>query len=236
MKKFRTEITVDIHDVDYNGAAKASALMRYIQSAAETQLTLSGRSYDKLKESHRAFILSKIKMEFCDTVRAYEPLTAETFPCESRGYSFIRCYRLLRDGITIGRAVSVWALIDTETRELVRVKDFELGLETYDALDLTMSRIVIPKDIKPIGKYSVTYTDTDQNRHMNNTRYPDMYSNFLPLENKRIESIAISYLKDAPIGDSLTVERAECDGVYYFRTVRSDGAVNTEAEIHLVSI
>lgn len=236
MQFFKTDLKVDIHDVDFNGVAKTSALMRYIQSAAQTQLTESGMSYDNLKRNNKVFILSKIKMEFTDTVRAYEPLEAITFPSNSRGYSFIRCYKLKRDGITVGRAVSVWALVDTGSHSLIKVNDFDLGLETYDALDIPLTRIVIPKNISDVGTFTVTYGDTDQNRHMNNTRYPDMYSNFLPLENKRIESITISYLNEAPSGDVLRIQMAECDGFYYFRTLRSDGKVNTEAEIKLCNI
>ena len=82
----------------------------------------------------------------------------------------------------------------------------------------------------------VSYGITDQNRHMNNTTYPDMYSSYLPLDGYRIESITVSYLNEAPIGELLTVERGESDGYYYFRTVREDGKVNSEAEIKLAKI
>jgi acyl-ACP thioesterase len=163
-------------------------------------------------------------------------LTAITFPCESRGYSFLRCYKLKRDGLTVARAVSVWALIDTETRSLVKVNDFNLGLVTYDALDIPLSRIVIPKSIETVGTYKVNYDDTDQNRHMNNTKYPDLYSDFLPLENRRIASMTISYFDEAPMGELLTVQKCEYDDAYYFRTVRSDGKINSEAEIRLTKI
>jgi acyl-CoA thioesterase FadM len=95
-----------IHDVDFNGVARASSLMKYIQSAAQTQLTENGMSFDQLRSMNKAFILSKITIEFSETVRAYEPLTATTFPCNSRGYTFLRCYKLERDGITVGRAVA----------------------------------------------------------------------------------------------------------------------------------
>ena len=236
MNYYSKNIEVDIHDVDFNGIARTSSLMRYIQSAAQSQLTDNGLSYDALKSKKRAFILSRIKMEFTESVRAYERLSATTFPCDSRGYSFLRCYSLLRDGKTIGRAVSVWALIDTDTRSLVKVSDFELGLETYSPLDIALTRIAHPTEMITVGTYTVTYGATDQNRHMNNTVYPDMYSNFLPLENKRRESISISYLAEAPAGDVLTVQRGYLDGVYYFRTLRSDGKINSEAEIRLCSI
>jgi acyl-ACP thioesterase len=236
MQEFKTKLTVDIHDVDANGVARASALMKYIQSAAETQLTEHGMSFDELRGRKRAFILSKITIEFNETIRAYEPLTATTFPCNSRGYTFLRCYKLEKDGRVVGRAVAAWALIDTESRALVKVNDFDLGLETYDPLDIPATRIIIPSDIKPVGTYRVTYSDTDQNNHMNNTRYPDMYSDFLPLSGKRIERITISYMNEAPTKENLTVERAEANGSYYFRTIREDGKVNSEAEIRLTDI
>ena len=236
--EFRTDIIADIHDVDHNGIARTSSLMRYIQSAAQTQLTLNGMSYDELKGMKRAFILSRIKLEFTEAVRAYEPITAVTYPCESRGYSFLRCYALEKNGRTIGRAVSMWALIDTETRALVRVNDFELGLETHEPHSLALTRFTMPSAIREVGTYTVNYGDLDQNCHMNNTRYPDMYSNFLPLDGMRIRSISINYKSEAARGERLRVERADgIDGkTFYFRTLREDGQVNTESEIELEEI
>ena len=235
--EFRKNIEVDIHDVDHNGVARLSSLMRYIQTAAQSQLTENGMSYDQLKEMRRAFLLSRIKMEFTESVKAYDPLTAISYPCESRGFSFLRCYALERDGVTIGRAVSVWALIDTETHQLIKVNDFDLGLELHQPHELSLTRFHLPSDLAEVGTYTVNYGDTDQNRHMNNTRYPDMYSNFLPLDGKRIRTISITYQNEAPMGERLRVYRSVGpDGCYYIRTVREDGKINTEAEIVICDI
>jgi acyl-ACP thioesterase len=236
MNYYRKKIEVDIHDVDFNGIAKASSLLRYIQSAAQSQLTDNGLSYDAMKDKKRAFIISRIKMEFTESVKAYDTLDAITFPCDSRGYSFLRCYSLEKGGATIGRAVSVWALIDTDTHSLIKVNDFELGLETFSPLDMVLTRIAHPSEMSMVGTYRVSYGMVDQNMHMNNTAYPDMYSNFLPLEGKRIRSLTISYNAEAPFGELLTVYRGYSDGAYYIRTVREDGKINSEAEIILCSI
>ena len=236
MEKYAKEICVDIHDVDFNGVAKASALMKYVQLAAQAQLTENGMSYDELKNKNRAFILSRMKLEFTEPVRAFENLTAVTFPCESRGFSFLRCYKLKKGDKTVARAVSLWALIDTDTHSLVKVNDFELGLQTFDPLDMPLGRFVIPVAMSEVGNYSVHYGDVDQNKHMNNTRYPDMYANYLPIENNRICEITINYQNEAPAGDTLTVYMGSDGDVYYFRTVRSDGKVNTEAELRLTKI
>ena len=234
---YEKQIEVDVHDVDFNGIARTSSLMRYIQSTAQSQLCDNGMSYDQLKERKRAFILSRIKLDFTESVKAYDRLVATTFPCESRGFSFLRCYALSKAGRTIGRAVSVWALIDTETHGLVKVSDFELGLTTHEPHELAINRFAMPSKMINVGTYTVNYGDLDQNCHMNNTRYPDMYSNFLPLKDKRIKTISINYAIEAPAGERLTVERCEVDAnLFYFRTLRSDGKVNTEAEIILTDI
>ena len=236
MNYYNRKICVDVHDVDFNGIARTSALMRYIQSAAQWQLTDNGHSYDNLKSLNKAFILSRIKLEFTESVYAYDSLEAETFPCDSHGFTFLRCYLLKKADRVIGRAVSAWALVDTEKHSLVKVNDFDLGLETYKALDFPLGRIVMPRELDTVGTYTVNYADLDQNNHMNNTRYPDMYSNFLPLDKKRIRSITVSYMNEAASGERLTVQRAYSDGSFYFRTLRQDGKINTEAEIQLADI
>ena len=236
MNFYSKKIEVDIHDVDPNGVARLSSLMRYIQGAAQSQLTDSGKSYENLRDMKRAFILSRMKLEFCENVYAYEKLEAETFPCDSRGYTFLRCYLLKKDGRTIGRGVSAWALIDTESHALVPVRDFELGLETASPLDLSLTRIAMPAELKKMGEYTVVYSDLDQNNHMNNTRYPDMYSNFLPLSGKRINEITISYLNEATRGERLTIEGASVGDRFYIRSIKENGKVNTEAELHLCEI
>jgi acyl-ACP thioesterase len=236
MQGFDQNITVDVHDVDFNGVCRTSSLMKYIQSTAQLQLTENGMSYEQLRNRGRAFIISKIRLEFYSSVRTYEKLTAKTFPCVSRGFSFLRCYSLERDGETVGRAISVWALIDTETRSLVKVNDFDLNLPTYEPYDLALSHFRMPDTLREVGKYTVTYADLDQNKHINNTKYADIFSNFLPLDGKRIETITINYKNEAVFGDVLSVFLTECDGTYYIRTVRPDGKINSEAEIRLCDI
>lgn len=236
MSEFRYNLSVDVHDVDFNGIAKTSSLMKYIQSAAQSQLSEVGLSYDNMKRQKRAFILSKIKMEFSEPIRAYDRLTAISFPCESRGFSFLRCYGLEKDGVTVGRAASIWALIDTDSKALVPVKSFSLSLDLMPHNNMMLERIIMPDNMEKVGTYTVNYADTDQNRHMNNTHYPDMYANFLPLENKRIKSMSIQYMSEAKMGERLTVERGFAGGLYFFRTFRMDGKINTLSAIELCDI
>ena len=236
MSIFHHPVEVDVHDVDFNGIARMSSVMRYIQSAAQAQLSSNGMTYETLYGMKRAFILSRIKIELDAPVKAYEKLVASTFPCESRGYSFLRCYSLQKGDVRIARAASVWALVDVESRSLVRVNDFELGLALHEPLELSIDRFRLPSELTEVGTYTVGYGVTDQNKHMNNTAYPDIYSTYLPLDGAMIRSITVNYANEAPYGDVLRVFRAKVNDRYYFRTVRSDGAVNSEAELGIVPI
>lgn len=234
---FNLKIDTDTHDIDYNGVARASALMRYMQSAADSQLTSIGLSYEKLREMKRGFILSRMTIEFGAAVRDHDRLISETFPAVSRGFGFLRCYRLLRGDDEVARGIAQWALIDTDSRSLVRVNDFELGLEVHEPLSLAIGRFSIPHTVIEVGTYKIGYSDTDRNGHMNNTHYPDLYANFLPMEGKRIARMSISFLTEAPLGSVLSVQMAsDGAGRYFIRTVRPDAKTNTEAEIYLTEI
>lgn len=234
---FKKDIEVDVHDVDFNGVCRASSLMKYIQAAAQMQLTENGMSYDNLKARDRAFILSRIRLEFYEPIYSYDKLVAHTFPCISRGYSFLRCYGLYKDGVTVGRAISIWALIDTKNRGLVKVSDFDLNLPTYEPWEnLALSHIKLPSSMKKVGIYTVAYSDLDQNKHINNTKYADIFANFLPLDKKRIDAMTINYMNEAKYRDTLDVYLEEVNGYFYIRTVLPDGKINAEAEIHTCAI
>ena len=234
--EYRMRCEVDVHDLDYNGVARTSAILKYMQSAAQKQLTEGGLSYDVLRRNNKAFILSRLRLEVLRPLTAYTPLTAITYPCDSRGYSFLRCYALESDGEIVARAISGWALVDTATRGLVRVNDFDLNLPVLPQNGLILGTTKMPSTLAKIGSYGIHYSDIDQNYHMNNTKYPDMYSNFLPLSGRMIRSISINYQNEAQAGEKLDVLRAEDCGLFYFRTVRPDGKINSDAQIEICSI
>lgn len=234
--KYSYELIADIHDMDFNGVAKTSAVLRYIQTAAQNQLTENGLSYDNLYSKGLAFIISRMKLEIYKPISVYDRLIPTSFPCHSKGFIFPRCYTLERDGEIIARASSSWALINTETHSLVRTSSFTLPIETSDALDMDMMHERFPDGLEEVGTYTVSYQDLDQNRHLNNTKYADMFSNFLPLDKRRIASIDISYKNEARWKETLTVLRVSVGEKIYIRTVKPDGGINAEAIVTLADI
>lgn len=231
------EYRINSHDCDFNGAVKPSAILRYMHETANLQMNKYGPSNEQLRADNKAFILSKINLSFYRTLHTFDIIRVETWAVESKGASFYRCSRVFKGSDLIAEMVAVFALINIAEKKLCRVTDVTFGFDTEPTmleLDLP-ARFKIPEgtDLRLIGEYTVNYSDTDMNMHMNNTNYLDVYCDYLP-DNKhnRVITAVINYQAEAPLGESVKIYRGrDGDGTYYFRTVRGDGSVNSESLI-----
>ena len=221
---------------DFNGVVRPSEILRYMHETANLQMRKYGPSNAELRAENKAFILSKINLSFYRELRAFDEIRVETWAVESKGVSFYRCSRVFRDEDLVAEMVAVFALVDIETKRLCRVTDVEFGFDAEpNMLELDLpARFRIPEEVELglIGEYTVNYSDTDINMHMNNTKYPDMVCDFLPdPANLRVVGMSLAYYREAAFGDTVTVERADGgEGVYYFRTKKGD-AVCLEAMV-----
>ncbi|MBE6656230.1 MAG: hypothetical protein E7609_05120 [Ruminococcaceae bacterium] len=233
--KWRNEYTVDSHDLDYNGVARASVLMRYMQESANAQCRRFGPSLESLRdEKGLAFLLSRFSAGFYTTVYPYDNIIAETWGVESRGFSFNRCYRLWRGDCVVAEATAVWALVDIENRRPIRVTEYTPGFSYDEMLTLdTPARIVFPNTLplRLVSEHTVSYAETDQNMHLNNTRYSDMLCNACHMKGQRIYRMNLNFLNEARLGETINIYSVHHGESDYFRTLRADGKVNVEAQI-----
>ena len=238
----QTEIyRINVHDTDLNGLLSPTGYLRYLQDAANCQMEDDGPSYKELFDRGLAFIISRMRVLFFESVASHENVTVSTWACGGRAASYYRCYGMERGGVEIARGKSVWALLDVKAGRLVRYGDVELNYKTDVEADVDIPhRPEIAGEAIPLGEKKVLYSDVDQNRHMNNTKYADMFWSFLPdHEGKRITSLDISYLNEAPLGCILDIyggASADGDG-YVFKSIRrEDGKINALAKITAAAI
>ena len=237
------EYRINSHDCDLNGFVKPSAVLRYMHETANLQMKKYGPSNEQLRAENKAFILSKINLSFYRALHSHDIINVETWAVDSKGASFYRCSRVYRENDLIAEMVAVFALVDIKEKRLCRVSDVEFGFDsepTMLELDLP-ARFKIPEetDLRLIGEYTVNYSDTDLNMHMNNTHYPDMICDFLSEMTDessayRVCSMALSYVKESRLGAVLTVERSELsDGKVPVRTLNENGETCLDAVIGL---
>lgn len=235
---FKQQYTTRWHDTDANRRVRPTQILVFMQEASNHHIKYLGTDLDKLRdEQGLAFILSKIRLALYRPLYAFENITVETWTVASRGFSFNRFFRIMRDDELIAAADTTWALISTQSGELCKVNSFELKFEHEEPIDIGVpARFRVPKTelMECIGERKTVYSDLDYNMHMNNTKYADMLCDFMPYDLiSNIKGISLSYLHEAAFGDTVKIYRSNDDRKFDFRTVNSDGRVCLEAEIIL---
>ena len=151
--KYTENYKIKWHDTDAARQVRPSEVLVYMQETANLQVdNCSERSLDALRDTAGlAFILSKIKLVFHAPLHAYDEISVRTWTCDSRGYSFNRCFDIHRGEELIAEAISFWALLDINNRKLVRTDSFSLGIESDPPLE-----IAVPRRIKqPDGELNI---------------------------------------------------------------------------------
>lgn len=223
------------HDTDATRIVRPSEILVYMQETANLQLEKSAVSLDTLRDREGlAFILSKIKLVFHAPLRAYDDISVRTWTCESRGYTFNRCFDIYRKDELIAEAISFWALLDINNKKLVRCDRLSLGVEPDAPLEIDVPRRIKPpqEELTVIGKRDIRYSDIDYNMHMNNTKYPNMLCDFMPIDEVgNITEMTLEFVHESALGETLTFHRASIEDGYYFKTVNTSGDTCLIAEV-----
>ncbi len=235
------------HDTDPSGVIRPSRLLEYMQETGSRQCRAAGMDLDTLfHKEGKGFILSRLRLRVDAPIHAYETIEVRTWCPPSRALTFLRCFSVLRDGAIVAEATSTWAFVDAKNHSFIKVDDFHGDFPVDEPLDEhTLPKTVrLPRALAmtPVGERTVRYSDVDFNRHMNNTKYPDMVWDFLPTEavdGHRMATLSLSYLHEAALGDTVKVYRAAAadrPDTYLLRTVNAAGDTCLEAEISVASL
>lgn len=237
---YQEQFEISSHDIDPDGIVRPSCLLRYMQESANHQMRDEGPSYMELFDEGKAFILSRMVVHTYAPLHQYEQIDTFNWPSEGKGATFYRCHRIERDGKVVAEALGYWALVDIHTHKLYRVGEVTFPNYTQGELkELDGVRFRLPEQMTLVGKHIVAYHETDCNRHLNNTYYPDLLVDFLPERDTHyVSDFSIHFVKEAPLGEELSVYISEPeeapDGLHrYFRTERASGGVNIEAVVTL---
>ena len=239
--KFTHTYTTKWHDTDSNRVLRTSKILMYFQETGNIQCAEFGLPLDKMRDKQGlGFILSQLSMKVIKPVPAYKKIEVSTWCKEARGYSFLRFFEMRADGEVVACASSTWALVDVHNKTLAKADRLESQNFPYDepidtAILPPRARIGRGDVLEKVGERTIFYSDIDYNMHMNNTNYPDMLCDFLPdMQGKYVSEISLSYLKEAPLGATLTVNRGlREDGFFEFKTTNPAGETCLEAIVKL---
>ncbi len=176
---------IQSYEVQPNGNMRISTLFRLFQKIAGDDLDKTGLTYDILREKGIVFVLTKMSIKFYSNIETFDHIEIITRPRGCHGVSFIRDFDVKIDGKRVAYASSTWALIDVNSRRLLRPTALdEIGSVPQDLDDIIIlddSRIKLDESsLKRTDVRKVYYSQIDKNGHMNNTFYPDIVYDYAP--------------------------------------------------------
>ena len=219
-------------DICASGNISTSAIFRYMQTAAGSQMEKEGLTYWELYEQNKVFVASRIAMDFYEKINEFDEILVECWPTATESASFPRSYKIYKGDVLCAEGITLWALLNIKENTLLRGKDVDLSGFTFgEPIKNDNLRFVFPKtNVERVGSFKVGYDDLDINRHMNNTKYPDKLLTFVenPFD-KEVKSISIHYKKEAKFDDEVSVFRFVAQEnekeIVYLRAVNGDDII-----------
>ncbi len=233
------EILVCNFDVCPDSFIKPSALFRYYQQAARENIDARGLTFEKMLEQGVVFVLTRMKSCVYKEIKGYDVLKIKTSNRDIRGAVFTRDFVVYKGDELVAEAETQWALIDINSRRLCRPSVYADYFDDGKALcSFTGARkLVFQKEFENSYSYTVTYSDTDENRHFNNTRYIDVCLDALGGvdESMMIKDVSIDFLSEARQGDELEIKFSSCEsGASFHAYNKTCDKVCFNAQISLI--
>ncbi len=177
MKTYTETFRLLSRDCDLTASWRPGAILLAMQEAGGAHSELIGAGRNALALQNLAWVLTRIEVEMDRYPKAGESLALETFPAPVRRWFFPR-YFIVRDEREneIGRAASLWVLLDLTTRRMVQPGSVAALMPDNSDLPAPLG---LPGSVNEVsgtleeGRFLPRYTDLDYNGHVNNTRYVD---------------------------------------------------------------
>lgn len=222
---------------DMNKELFMGHLGNHLLNAADFHSNDRGFGMVYLQSIHKTWVLSRLVIEMDAMPRIYDEFFVETWVESVMRYFTNRNFRIEdKDGRSIGYGRSIWAMIDTETRQPVNLLDVRSGeitewVETEKENPIAKpSRVKMSDSAALVGEYVAKYNDVDINGHVNSVKSIEHVLDLFPVETyrtKRLSRLDIAYVAESHAGDTLRfyMEDGSCPGEHLVRIskVTADG-------------
>lgn len=210
--RFESRFPVASYEVDADGALSLFALFNRFQDLAGLHAAHLGVGYDALRRQSLAWLLSRIRIEIDALPHWGDIVQLATWPKGIERLFALRDFTLADErGDVMLRSTSAWLLVDIQRKRPARIErlDVDLAFENApDAIADRPERLEAVDALTPVFEHVVRPSDIDVNRHVNNAQYVKWICDCLDNTPSRITSIAIDYLEESRLGDTIILRRS----------------------------
>ena len=199
---------------DFSGRLFMGHLGNHMLNAADFHSTDRGFGMKYLMTIKRSWVLSRLAIEMNEMPEQYTKFNVETWVENAMRFFTQRNFAVVgKDGKQYGYGRSVWAMIDTDSRQpcdILSVKDGAINdwIEANKACPIDKGgRVKMSDKAEFVRTIDTHYNDVDINGHINSVKYIEHVLDLWNLEwyrEHRIQRFEIAYVAEAHEGDKLS--------------------------------
>jgi len=172
-----------------------------------------------LNQEHKTWVLSRLAIEMDCMPEQYSRFVVETWVESAMRYFTNRNFRIADEkGGVYGYGRSIWAMIDTRSRQPQNIFDIHNGLikeyiETEKENPMAkLSRVQMGDGAELVRSIETYYNDVDVNGHVNSVKYIEHVLDLFSVDwyrKHRIRRFDIAYVAESHYGDKLNFYREQ---------------------------
>ena len=222
---------------DFSGRLFMGHLGNHMLNAADFHSTDRGFGMRYLLTIQRSWVLSRLAIEMEEMPRMYTKFNVETWVESAMRYFTSRNFRVVdNDGKVYGYGRSIWAMIDTESRQPTDIFAIDDGainkwIEKDKECPIDKGgRVKMGDGAELVRTIDTYYNDVDINGHINSVKYIEHVLDLWDLDWYRkhaIKRFEIAYVAEAHAGDKLSFYREQTGEQEHCIRICKDGDVET---------
>ena len=199
-------------------------LGNHMLNAADFHSRERGFGMDFLNSINKTWVLSRLAIEMDDMPHQYEHFRIDTWVESAMRYFTSRNFRVVgtssEEEKVYGYGRSIWALIDTETRQPTNLFDINDGsIQNWVDADVEnpmakLTRVQMSNDAKLVRTIDTYYNDVDINGHINSVKYIEHVLDLFPVswyKEHPLRRFDIAYVAETHQGDKLNFYQEQDD-------------------------
>lgn len=233
--------TADAFHCDFQHQLCVGHLGNSLLNASDMHSTQRNFGMTYLNTINKTWVLSRLAIELSDIPKEHEEFAIETWVESAMKYFTRRNWALTSPdgGKVFGYAKSIWAMIDTITREpqdILAVNDGKINDYLYPEKPCDMkdvSRVTVPK-MEEFTEFTVRYSDIDVNGHCNSMKYIDHVMDTFSMEhlmNYQLQRLEIAYVAEGHWGETIRIYHLSPDDTQHFFRLTKHNEEKDEVEL-----
>ena len=216
-------------------------LGNHMLNAADFHSTDRGFGMRYLMTIQRSWVLSRLAIEMEEMPKMYTKFNVETWVESAMRYFTSRNFRVVdNEGRVYGYGRSIWAMIDTETRQPTDIFAIDnRAIDNWIEKDKECpidkgGRVKMGDGAELVRTIDTYYNDVDINGHINSVKYIEHVLDLWDIDwyrEHQVKRFEIAYVAEAHQGDRLSFYREQTgENEYCVRICKTDDAAGEEIE------